>query len=144
MKFLVDKTNKIDLHIHTHESDGSESVYRILNKARDEGLEVIAITDHNCDLARFKLYEKYDLEIISGCEIDVKINDKKIDLLAYEYNDMFAKQVLPRIEVRRSRKGRIDLKKVCKLIHLFGGKAILAHPFKYNYNGHLTNFKYIA
>jgi hypothetical protein len=35
------------LHTHTHNSDGALSVQALVAKARDEGLDFIAITDHN-------------------------------------------------------------------------------------------------
>ena len=40
----------IDLHIHSNNSDGSDSVEQILKKAEEQRLECISITDHdNCD-----------------------------------------------------------------------------------------------
>ena len=40
----------IDLHIHSNNSDGSDSVEEILKKAQELKLHYISITDHdNCD-----------------------------------------------------------------------------------------------
>ena len=36
-----------DLHIHTNNSDGSDSVSQILEKAQAMGINLISITDHN-------------------------------------------------------------------------------------------------
>ena len=38
---------KIDLHLHTVASDGSDTPGELLTKAREAGLEVISITDHD-------------------------------------------------------------------------------------------------
>ena len=36
----------IDLHIHTNNSDGSDSVIEVLKKAEKQKLSYISITDH--------------------------------------------------------------------------------------------------
>ena len=44
----------IDLHIHSNNSDGTDSVEEILKKAQQLDLEYISITDHdNCDVYDF-------------------------------------------------------------------------------------------
>lgn len=37
----------VDLHIHTYYSDGTMSVAEVVEEAKNKGVEVIAITDHN-------------------------------------------------------------------------------------------------
>ena len=37
----------VDLHVHTCLSDGSDTVAQVLKRAQENGLSVIAITDHN-------------------------------------------------------------------------------------------------
>ncbi len=39
--------NRIDLHIHTNHSDGTDSVEELLRKAENKKLEIISITDHD-------------------------------------------------------------------------------------------------
>ena len=39
--------NKIDLHLHTTASDGSDTPSELIDKVKKAGLEVIAITDHD-------------------------------------------------------------------------------------------------
>jgi DNA polymerase (family 10) len=49
---LVDRTDlRGDLHMHTTESDGRDSIQAMAEAARDAGLEYIAITDHSRALA---------------------------------------------------------------------------------------------
>ncbi|MTA08664.1 MAG: PHP domain-containing protein, partial [Actinobacteria bacterium] len=38
---------KIDLHVHTDASDGTEPVSVVFDRAKDLGLDVLAITDHD-------------------------------------------------------------------------------------------------
>ena len=67
MKFIINKTNKIDMHIHTNYSSGKENIEEILERAKEQGLKYIAITD-NIDLARLEckkseILEKYGVII---------------------------------------------------------------------------------
>ena len=140
MKFIVEKSNKIDLHIHTEISDGYDSIEEIVEQAITLGLECISITDHNADEVggycdRKEIKKLYNLEILSGSELSVVHNNKRLHLLAYGYHSMFSKFVIPRIADMRDKGKPLTMKKACALIHLFGGKAIIAHPFKYKYDG---------
>ena len=38
---------RIDLHLHSRNSDGENTVSDVIRMAEEEGLKVIAITDHN-------------------------------------------------------------------------------------------------
>ena len=141
MKFLVKNSNKIDLHIHTENSDGVYSVGEILRKAIDLGLEYIAFTDHDLDqicangLDRRELKKKYNLTVINGAELTVLFNGKEIELLAYNYNPLFAKFILPIFLDGVVDNNPVDLKTAAKLVHVFGGTCVVAHPFKYKYDG---------
>ena len=56
----------IDLHIHTNNSDGTDSVEELLKKAEELKLEYISITDHDtCE--SFNELKKLDInKIFSG------------------------------------------------------------------------------
>lgn len=61
---------RIDLHLHSRNSDGEDTVSDVIRMAEKEGLKVIAITDHN----KFSLAQcshTGDLTVISGCEFSV-------------------------------------------------------------------------
>lgn len=140
MKFLINDSNKIDLHIHTRYSDGKESPISLVRNAKIKGMEYIAFSDHNVDDARFEFDKKelekiYKIKIIPGCEIGAIINGKKVHLLAYNYNSFFINAFLPKFRKASANKNYLSVKKVCSLVHLCGGKVFLAHPFKYKYDG---------
>ena len=79
-------SGKVDLHIHTHYSDGFYSPVDIVSKAKERGLDTISITDHD-NLAG--IMEASDagrnigVEVIPGLEISTDVNDKEIHILAY-------------------------------------------------------------
>jgi predicted metal-dependent phosphoesterase TrpH len=62
----------IDLHIHSKNSDGTDTIDEIVSKSKDQQLQAISITDHEY-LSEVKYNE--GIEIISGVEMSVSWND---------------------------------------------------------------------
>lgn len=65
-----------DLHIHSiYSSDATTTVRAILKQAKDVGLDIIAVTDHDefrGSLEAQQLAPKYGIEVIPGAEISTK------------------------------------------------------------------------
>ena len=62
---------KIDLHVHTNHSDSTSSVKKILEAARERGLDGIAVTDHSMINACAEASTSApDLVIIPGVEVE--------------------------------------------------------------------------
>ena len=65
----------IDLHIHTHTSDGSMTPVELVNHAKQSGLEAIAITDHD-GIASVKAAldegARIGLEVVPGIELSAQ------------------------------------------------------------------------
>ncbi len=62
--------NVVDLHLHTTASDGSDTPEELIRKARERGLEVIAVTDHDT-LVGVKVALKSEacgIKIVTGIE----------------------------------------------------------------------------
>ena len=80
---------KIDLHIHTHYSDGIFSPIEILDMANKNNYNVIAITDHDTvegyDYA-LQFVNKFDIKLLPGVEISSFYMDKDVHILAYNFN----------------------------------------------------------
>jgi len=75
----------IDLHVHSNHSDGSFSVERLMKKARDMGIELFSITDHDTITSQYEAVElakKYDMNYITGVEINV-VYPQLMDILGY-------------------------------------------------------------
>ena len=68
-----------DLHIHTiYSYDGTASVPAVLNRARQTGLDVIAVTDHDeiaGSLKTLELASAYGVEVIPGTEVTTSEGD---------------------------------------------------------------------
>ena len=61
----------IDLHIHSKNSDGTDSIDEIVSKSKDQQLQAISITDHEY----LSEVSAEGIEIISGVEMSVSWND---------------------------------------------------------------------
>ena len=81
----------IDLHMHSTNSDGTDSVIDLLKKAEEKNLDYISITDHdNCngyeELEKIDVKEYYHGKIIPGIEIKCSYGKNLIEVLGYQIN----------------------------------------------------------
>lgn len=78
--------SKVDLHTHTTASDGALTPEQLVARAAYEGLQVVAITDHDSTAgisAAMKAAEEYGLEVIPGIELGTTIPLGKVHILGY-------------------------------------------------------------
>ncbi|MFB6245853.1 MAG: PHP domain-containing protein [Candidatus Nanohaloarchaea archaeon] len=76
-----------DLHMHTHASDGNHSVEERKEQANEEGLDHIAITDHDTipEILDSRYYwdDERGVGVITGSEIKCEVDGTGIEILAY-------------------------------------------------------------
>lgn len=80
---------KADLHTHTTYSDGILKPFELLNLAREKGLSVISIVDHDTldgNIEAASICSDYDIEVIMGCEFSCYENGKEYHLLGYAFD----------------------------------------------------------
>jgi len=114
-------SGKADLHIHSeHSHDAYDSVEKILERAKEVGLDVVAITDHNI-ISGSKRAEKiaadFGVKAIMGEEIDTKSGD----MLGVFLQEFISPD-----------KSALD---TIREIHKQGGLAIIPHPFNWVVGG---------
>lgn len=77
----------IDLHIRsTYSDDGSYDIEEIFRQAKENGMQVISITDHNCaraNAAAERFAQLYNIQYIPGVELDGQYNGVRIRVLGY-------------------------------------------------------------
>lgn len=81
----------IDLHMHSTNSDGTDSVIDLLKKAEEKNLDYISITDHDTcngyeELEKIDVKEYYHGKIIPGIEIKCSYGKNLIEVLGYNIN----------------------------------------------------------
>ncbi len=78
--------NRVDLHTHTTESDGTFTPRELVEAAAEAGLKTLAITDHDTfsafDLAA-PLAEKLGVRLVRGIEVTTKEGPRNVHLLGY-------------------------------------------------------------
>ncbi|HEX7064065.1 MAG TPA: PHP domain-containing protein [Bacillales bacterium] len=85
---LSDIVNKgsFDLHMHTTASDGDYEPKEMVRKAKEAGLETIAITDHDTlngvDEATAE-GERLGVQVVTGVELSTKEGKTSVDILGY-------------------------------------------------------------
>lgn len=76
----------IDLHIHTNASDGTLSPTQVVEEARDAGLAVIALADHDTTDGVAEAVEsgrRHDVEVVPGVEISAEDPRGEVHILGY-------------------------------------------------------------
>lgn len=80
---------KIDLHIHTNVSDGTDSPEELLHIVKKEGIDVFSVTDHDAVKAALiinNIRRDGDPLFIPGAEFSCKDENGKFHILGYGYD----------------------------------------------------------
>ena len=89
VRCMADLPDKIDLHIHTTVSDGTDTPLQLLAKVREAGIGVFAVTDHDAvkggQIIRSLLRED-DPRFIQGVEFSCKDEKGKYHILGYGFD----------------------------------------------------------
>lgn len=122
-----------NFHMHTTYSDGRLAPLQLLEQARDIGLQGLAITDHHT-LAGYREISQHlrfsDPKIWTGIEINAFLHDCEVHILGYGF-DPDARQLRPYLKRHTVNGPGYQAVAVVEAIHLAGGLAVLAHPFRY-------------
>lgn len=99
---------KCDLHIHSNCSDGDFTVCQIVDVAKEKGLKVIAITDHDT-VAGVKLAQEYadsSIKVLTGIEISTVYDNNEVHMLGYNLDidtESFNSEIKAITEFRNNR-----------------------------------------
>jgi len=88
---------RADLHMHTTESDGRLSREELFKHAKERGVDMIAITDHDTCLhveENFKLAEKYEMHYVPGIELSTLYKGKNVHVLGYFTDDSHSSKAM--------------------------------------------------
>lgn len=80
---------KVDMHVHSTVSDGSDSIETLIQKAKEKALDGIVITDHDTLSHRKQIPQVEGLRVEAGIEISAYdyINDYRVHILGYQIKD---------------------------------------------------------
>ena len=103
--------NYIDLHTHSTASDGIYSPTELLHRAKDIGLRILALTDHDSTggLAEAaQAARELDIELIPGIEINTDVAGGEVHVLGYfpEFERPAFQAILTVLRDARERRGQ--------------------------------------
>ncbi|MEW4369347.1 CehA/McbA family metallohydrolase [Paenibacillus kandeliae] len=108
-----------ELHTHTFHSDGSQSLEELAQSAKQAGIDVIALTDHNTQsgfMDRNRVETSTGVRVIAGMEWTT-FYGHMVTLGLQQYVDWRAV-------------GQRDIEKGIAQVHQAGGIAGIVHPFR--------------
>ena len=131
----MSNNKRIDLHTHTSASDGVLRPSELVNKAMEEGLSAIAITDHDTVKGIAEAVEASDkigLELIPGIELTCREGYREYHILGY-FIDYKSEKLIESLKSIRSWKVKetMSIKDYMAMITEAGGLPVLAHPAEY-------------
>ena len=97
---------KIDLHVHTQESDGLLSVEEVVSLAHANNVRILSITDHESTEGYAKaqsLANQLNIKLIAGVELFTNYQGNEVHLLGY-FKDVNHRELQTRLkEIRKQR-----------------------------------------
>lgn len=111
---------KLDLHIHTHYSDGLFEPTKVIELAIENGLNGIAITDHDTisgiEEAKNYINSKYreDFILIPGIEFGCIHGEEEVHILGYfiDYNNKSLLELIDKLKLSRINRSKKIIKKL--------------------------------
>jgi 3',5'-nucleoside bisphosphate phosphatase len=79
---------RIDLHVHSNASDGTDSPAEVMRRAAVAGLGVVALTDHDTQagIAEARAALPAGLILVPGMELSCQLDGRSVHLLAYLFH----------------------------------------------------------
>ncbi|TFG66294.1 MAG: PHP domain-containing protein [Nitrospirales bacterium] len=106
--------SRIDLHTHTTFSDGSFSPTELIDLANQQGLDILAITDHDTTDGLPEALEatkNLSLELIPGIELSAQFQNREMHILGYFINPNDP-QFQARLDAHRSTR----IERICHIL----------------------------
>ena len=122
----MDPVRKIDLHMHTTFSDGTDTPEEILQRVREAGITLFSVTDHDSigGAARIrKIRTSSDPLFINGVEFSCKDEEGQYHILGYGY-DFLAPSILKMVAETHA----LRMKKVRRRLEILRDEYKVALP----------------
>ncbi|WP_084966020.1 PHP domain-containing protein [Thermoactinospora rubra] len=102
---------RIDLHSHSSASDGTEPPAEVMRRARERGLDVVALTDHDTTAGHTEAAVALPdgLTLVPGMELSCRREGRSIHLLAYLFDPRNAELQAECVRLRQAREERARL-----------------------------------
>jgi predicted metal-dependent phosphoesterase TrpH len=133
---LASSHTVVDLHFHSHHSDGADAVDVIAQRARELGIGV-AITDHNAIDGAVELDKHNDVLSIPGIEVTSR-EGTHVLVYFYHIDDLkafYASHVEPHKGPTVMSSIRLDVESIVRCARQFKSVVIFPHPYSAAFTG---------
>ena len=122
---------RIDLHTHSNVSDGTDSPTRLVLAAKQVGLDMVALTDHDTMAGVAEAAEvgrRIGVQVLPGVELSTNLDGVEVHLLGYGPDPREPEFAAEMVKLRQSRAQRIPemLKRLAALGVGIDSDAVLA------------------
>lgn len=107
----MNKTNRrIDLHIHSAASDGTDTIPMLLENLRASGIGIFSVTDHDTITGSLEMQELVpeDMTFIKGIEFSCVTSAGKCHILGYGYDEKSSEFQAVLEEGRAKRRAKLE------------------------------------
>jgi predicted metal-dependent phosphoesterase TrpH len=126
----------VDLHFHSHFSDGADAVGDIAQRARELGIGV-AITDHNAIEGAVELDSYDDVFSIPGIEVTSR-EGSHVLVYFYRINDLkafFSEDIKPHMGATVMSSIELDVESIVRRARKYNSVVIFPHPYSAAFTG---------
>ncbi|MBF8186812.1 PHP domain-containing protein [Nonomuraea sp. K274] len=110
---------RIDLHSHSTASDGTQPPADVVRRARERGLDVLALTDHDTVAGHRAAIDALPdgLTLVPGMELSCRRGGQSIHLLAYLFDPLEPELQAECARIRQARevRGRLTVERLVEL-----------------------------
>jgi predicted metal-dependent phosphoesterase TrpH len=131
----------VDLHFHSHYSDGNNSIVEIADRAAELGIG-IAITDHNEIRGAVEIDRYRDVLSIPGIELTSREGTHLL-IYFYDINSLkrfYREDVTPFMGVEVMSSTSLSVEEIVARARKFKALAVLPHPYCGTYTGIYNSF----
>ncbi|MCI8589015.1 MAG: PHP domain-containing protein [Bacilli bacterium] len=127
---------KIDLHVHSNNSDGTMSVSELIDEAKKNGIDTFALTDHDT-IQGIEEYQKLDSDypMIFGIELSTYHKEKPVHILGYFKNPLPEMEELQKFLIKMKEKREERVKKIIKSLKEYFNIEVDYDEIKKNSHG---------
>lgn len=99
---------RVDLHAHSSVSDGTRPPAEVVRRARANGLDVVALTDHDTTASWSEAIAELPdgLTLVPGIELSCKQDGKSLHMLGYLFDPLHPELAAELVRIRDDRVGR--------------------------------------
>jgi predicted metal-dependent phosphoesterase TrpH len=133
---LKDPFTVVDMHFHSHHSDGADSVERIAQRARELGIG-IAMTDHNAIDGAVAMDAHPDVLSIPGIEVTSR-EGAHVLVYFYHIDDLkafYADHVRPHMGPTLMSSIDLDVERIVRRARQYKSVVIFPHPYSAAFTG---------